>query len=282
MRRCCCAVHRARRLRVDAAAEARLARAPAASTTTSGARSPVARPRASRAELERFRAAAEFIWGRKIPAAPVRTRVFAFDDRGVGRRVRVWLRARLPAAAPARRRDRAAHRRRMGRRRVDGAQARVRAAPVLECEPGRRCRRGSRRGCRSSRARSRAAATAWSSARCAATTSASCATASGSHSSGCSAASDLVGWSSLEREMFEAESWALCHYLVLSESRRGRSQCCARTVPQSARRRRARPWRRRAQRSATRTRSSGRSRSTYARRRSPSCRSRCPRRVRRG
>jgi tetratricopeptide (TPR) repeat protein len=37
------------------------------------------------------------------------------------------------------------------------------------------------------------------------------------------AASDLVGWSSLEREVFEAESWALCHYLVLSESRRGRS-----------------------------------------------------------
>ena len=36
-------------------------------------------------EIERFRAGAEFIWGTKIPAAPVPTRVFAFDDRGVGR-----------------------------------------------------------------------------------------------------------------------------------------------------------------------------------------------------
>ena len=37
-------------------------------------------------------------------------------------------------------------------------------------------------------------------------------------------ASDLSGWSMLDREMFEAESWALCHYLLISEERRGEGQ----------------------------------------------------------
>ena len=36
-------------------------------------------------EVERFRAAAAFVWGSEIPAAPARTRVFAFDDRGLQR-----------------------------------------------------------------------------------------------------------------------------------------------------------------------------------------------------
>ena len=38
------------------------------------------------ADLEHFRAAAAFISGRAIPADAVTTRVFAFDDRGIGRR----------------------------------------------------------------------------------------------------------------------------------------------------------------------------------------------------
>jgi tetratricopeptide (TPR) repeat protein len=37
------------------------------------------------ADLEYFRSAAEFISGRALPAPPLATRVFAFDDRGVGR-----------------------------------------------------------------------------------------------------------------------------------------------------------------------------------------------------
>jgi tetratricopeptide (TPR) repeat protein len=36
-------------------------------------------------DLERFRAATGFIAGREIPAEAIRTRVFAFDDRGIGR-----------------------------------------------------------------------------------------------------------------------------------------------------------------------------------------------------
>ncbi|TMA31286.1 MAG: hypothetical protein E6J87_16105 [Deltaproteobacteria bacterium] len=36
-------------------------------------------------DLERFRSATEFISGRAIPVAPLRTRVYAFDDRGIGR-----------------------------------------------------------------------------------------------------------------------------------------------------------------------------------------------------
>jgi tetratricopeptide (TPR) repeat protein len=37
------------------------------------------------AEVERFRAATEFLWGHAIGPPPMRTRIYAFDDRGVGR-----------------------------------------------------------------------------------------------------------------------------------------------------------------------------------------------------
>ena len=40
-------------------------------------------------------------------------------------------------------------------------------------------------------------------------------------STACSAPPTSSGWSSLERGLFEAESWALCHYLLISEERRG-------------------------------------------------------------
>ncbi len=36
-------------------------------------------------ELERFRSATEFVSGREIRRAPLRARVYAFDDRGIGR-----------------------------------------------------------------------------------------------------------------------------------------------------------------------------------------------------
>jgi len=46
-------------------------------------------------DLERFRSAAEFVWGSRIAPAPVPTRVYAFDDRGVGARLTLGERSYL-------------------------------------------------------------------------------------------------------------------------------------------------------------------------------------------
>ena len=83
-------------------------------------------------DLEHFRAATAYISGRPIPAGRGRhARVCVRRSRGRAA-LRAPVAARLPVGPSARRRDRPAHGRRLGGRRLDPVQARIRAPPALE------------------------------------------------------------------------------------------------------------------------------------------------------
>jgi len=170
-------------------------------------------------EIERFRAAAEFIWGRAIPAAPVRTRIYAFDDRGIARPFA--FRSQRSYLLPRQRGDV------IVLRTGDGWEGDARTP--LKLEYARRLFWNA----------SPDALPPWFEEGLPQLASTLEIRGEGAtvgalrqdhvHTLRESqwipfdrllAASDLIHWSSLERALFEAEAWALCHYLVFSEERR--------------------------------------------------------------
>ncbi len=170
-------------------------------------------------EIERFRAAAEFIWGRAIPAAPVRTRIYAFDDRGVARLFA--FRSQRSYLLPRQRGDV------IVLRTGEGWEGDARTP--LKLEYARRLfwnaspdplppwfEEGLPQLASTLEIRGEGATVG-------------ALRQDHVHTlregqwipfDRLLAASDLIHWSSRERTLFEAEAWALCHYLVFSEERR--------------------------------------------------------------
>ncbi len=167
-------------------------------------------------ELERFRSATEFIAGHSIPAAPFPTRVFAFDDRSIGRPFayrsqRSYLLLRQPGDVIVLRTGGGWEgdawtplKLSYARRLLWNASPEV-LPPWLE--------EGLPQLASTLESRGEGAI-------------AGALRADHVHALRDSqwipfarllGAADLRGWSNLEREIFAAESWALCHYLAFDE-----------------------------------------------------------------
>ena len=170
-------------------------------------------------ELEGFRASAEFLWGSALPAAPRPTQVYAFDDRGVGRPFS--YRGNRSYLLPRQRGDVIVLR--------TGGGWEGDATLELKLEVARRLywnasldplppwfEEGMAQLASTLEIRGEAA-------RVGAPRSDHLAVLQQSQwitFGRMLGASDLVGWAPLDRSLLEAESWALCHDLVLSEPRR--------------------------------------------------------------
>jgi Flp pilus assembly protein TadD len=171
-------------------------------------------------EIERFRGAAEYVWGSALPNEPVRTRVYAFDDRGPPR-LFAYLHQRS-YVLPTRRGDLIVLRTGGGwegdawtelklayaRRLMWNASPQVlppwleeglpEVASTLEVT-GAQAIVGMLRDDHVHTLREEK----WI------------------PFDRLLAASNLDGWTKHDREILEAESWALCHYLLLGADRRG-------------------------------------------------------------
>jgi len=170
-------------------------------------------------DLEHFRAATEFISGQAIPATPLPTRVWAFDDRGVGRPFsyrsqRSYLLTHQPGDVLVLRTGggwegdawdelKLAYARRLLWNASPDAlppwldEGLPQVASTLEGE-GEGAVAGAVRADHIRALRD----SQWISF------------------DRLLGAKDLAGWSNLERELFESESWALCHYLSFGKGRK--------------------------------------------------------------
>ena len=170
-------------------------------------------------ELERFRTATGFVAGRELPADPLPTRVLAFDDRGIGRPFaylsqRGYLLARQPGDVIVLR---------------TGGGWEGDAWTALKLDYARRLIWNS----------SRDTAPPWLDEGLPQVASTIEARDDGAHAGVARSdhvatlrdsvwipfdrllgATDLADWSALERSVFAAESWALCHYFSFREGQR--------------------------------------------------------------
>jgi tetratricopeptide (TPR) repeat protein len=170
-------------------------------------------------DLERFRAATAFLAGYEIPADAIRTRVFAFDDRGIGRPFayhsqRSYLLARQPGDVIVLRTGGGWEgdawtpvKLAFARRLIWNASPEVQPPWLDEGLPQIASTLESRE----------AGALAGALRRDHVKTLRDSEWIPFERLIG---ATDLRGWSALERSVFEAESWALCHYLTFGEGER--------------------------------------------------------------
>ena len=168
--------------------------------------------------VERFRVAVAYLWGGEIPPAPVRTRIFAFDDHGIGRvfafgRDRSYLLARHDGDVIVLRTGegwggdaRTALKLAYARRLIRGVATDT-LPPWLEEGMAQLASTVEVRG-----------------------VGASLGSPPGDHINSLReeqwipfdrllGATDLVAWTDRERAHFEQQAWALCHYLRMSEAR---------------------------------------------------------------
>jgi tetratricopeptide (TPR) repeat protein len=167
-------------------------------------------------ELERFRTATEFVIGREIPAGALRTRVYAFDDRGIGRPFahgseRSYLLTRQPGDVIVLRTGGGWEGDAWTPLKLDYARRLIwnastddlppwldeglpQLASTLESRSD-----GALAGVLREDHVQRLRDSQWI------------------PFDRLLGASDLASWSGLERDIFEAETWALCHYLTFEE-----------------------------------------------------------------